>query len=604
MDFDSQKRFQRDSLIFGLIVIIFLVILAKAVDVLIIQSEFLQKEGNKRQIRVLDIPAPRGQIVDRNGNLMALSTPIDDIWVDPKELSFFLDKKQQQAALLKDSINNDLTELEIAKRQLNIDKNVKKYQAMLAELNLSSNVLTPRILAQSKRRFMYVKRGVLPDVSAKIDALGVPGVFIQNKYKRYYPTAEVNSHVIGFTNIDDEGISGIEKTYDSWLKGEAGKKQVIKDRKGRVIEFVRDIKPAKDGNILTMSIDNDIQYFLVKALKDAMELHQAESAQSVILDAKTGEILALASLPSFNPNNRGQLKGSRLRNRVVSDRIEPGSPIKPFVVAKALDLELLTLDEEIDTSPGSIRVQGQLISDTRNYGKINPATIIQKSSNVGVIKIAFKLSALQQWQMMRDVGFGQDLGLYLPGEALGYIRPVSEWNKIDQASASFGYGFNINLMQLARAYTIFTNEGRLLPVTLLKITDTVNEETNSVQPSSIQPLQVIKPKVANKMLEMLIAVTQKGGTAPKAALDGYHVAGKTGTVHKTKAGGYEKSEYLSLFVGIVPATNPKYIMATVVKQPSRGLYFGGLVAAPIFKTVMEDVLRLKNIPPDKIVHQP
>ena len=604
MDFDSQKRFQRDSLIFGLIVIIFLVILAKAVDVLIIQSEFLQKEGNKRQIRVLDIPAPRGQIVDRNGNLMALSTPIDDIWVDPKVLSFFLDKKQQQAALLKDSINNDLTELEIAKRQLNIDKNVKKYQAMLAELNLSSNVLTPRILAQSKRRFMYVKRGVLPDVSAKIDALGVPGVFIQNKYKRYYPTAEVNSHVIGFTNIDDEGISGIEKTYDSWLKGEAGKKQVIKDRKGRVIEFVRDIKPAKDGNILTMSIDNDIQYFLVKALKDAMELHQAESAQSVILDAKTGEILALASLPSFNPNNRGQLKGSRLRNRVVSDRIEPGSPIKPFVVAKALDLELLTLDEEIDTSPGSIRVQGQLISDTRNHGKINPATIIQKSSNVGVIKIAFKLSALQQWQMMRDVGFGQDLGLYLPGEALGYIRPVSEWNKIDQASASFGYGFNINLMQLARAYTIFTNEGRLLPVTLLKITDTVNEETNSVQPSSIQPLQVIKPKVANKMLEMLIAVTQKGGTAPKAALDGYHVAGKTGTVHKTKAGGYEKNEYLSLFVGIVPATNPKYIMATVVKRPSRGHYFGGLVAAPIFKTVMEDVLRLKNIPPDKLGYQP
>lgn len=604
MDFDNQKRFQRDSLIFGLIVIIFLVILAKAVDVLIIQSEFLQKEGNKRQIRVLDIPAPRGQIVDRNGNLMALSTPIDDIWVDPKVLSFFLDKKQQQAALLKDSINNDFTELEIAKRQLNIDKNVNKYQAMLAEMNLPSNALTPRILAQSKRRFMYVKRGVLPDVSAKIDALGVPGVFIQNKYKRYYPTAEVNSHVIGFTNIDDEGISGIEKTYDSWLKGEAGKKQVIKDRKGRVIEFVRDIKPAKDGNILTMSIDNDIQYFLVKALKDAMELHQAESAQSVILDAKTGEILALASLPSFNPNNRGQLKGSRLRNRVVSDRIEPGSPIKPFVVAKALDLELLTLDEEIDTSPGSIRVQGQRISDTRNHGKINPATIIQKSSNVGVIKIAFKLSALQQWQMMRDVGFGQDLGLYLPGEALGYIRPVSEWNKIDQASASFGYGFNINLMQLARAYTIFTNEGTLLPVTLLKITDTINEETNSVQPSSIQPLQVIKPKVANKMLEMLIAGTQKGGTAPKAALDGYYVAGKTGTVHKTKAGGYEKNEYLSLFVGIVPATNPKYIMATVVKRPSRGHYFGGLVAAPIFKTVMEDVLRLKNIPPDKLSYQP
>lgn len=596
MNYSSNKWFQRDILVYGLVVLLFVGVAVKAVDVLIVQSDFLQSEGNKRQIRALTIPAPRGDIFDRNGVLLALSTPIDSIWVDPKILSFYLDKTQQESALLLDLNKAKLTDTQLKKRQADIERNIERYHEMLRALNLAPSTLTPKIISHHKRRFMYIKRGVLPSVSALVSALDVPGVFIQNQYKRYYPTGAVNAHVIGFTNIDGQGIAGLEKTYDDWLRGEEGKKEVIKDRAGRVIDFVRNIKPAKPGKDLNISIDNDIQYFLYHALKKAFVLHQAKSAQAVILDAKTGEILAMAALPGFNPNNRGQLKGVRLRNGVVANRIEPGSPTKPFVIAKALDLGVLKVDDIINTNPGSITVQGSRISDTRNHGELTPAGILKKSSNVGASKVAFKMSPNQQRQMMEDIGFGQDSGLYLPGEALGYVRPASEWHKIDQASASFGYGFDITLMQLARAYTIFTNKGVLLPISLLKneVNDGDTEKVKNVK-------HVVSAEVAASVLQMLKGVTEKGGTAPKASLEGYQVAGKTGTVHKTKLGGYEENKYLSLFVGIVPVSNPRYIMAVSVNEPSRGVYYGGLVAAPIFKEVMEDVLRLKNIPPDKSI---
>ena len=595
MLFNKELWFQRDVIIFVIIFIVSAGIVVKAVDVQIIQAEFLVSEGNKRQIRTIEIPAPRGNIFDRNGSLLALSTPVDSIWLDPKILSFYFDKKQQQKELLakKDLFSED----EIKKWQQNIEMNKSNYKKMLRILKISPTALTQKILAKKNKRFMYLKRSVLPTVSEKIEQLGVPGVFIDNQYKRYYPSSEINGHTIGFTNIDDVGISGIEKTYDNWLTGSKGKKQIIKNRQGQIVDFVKDIKTAKAGQDLVLSIDGDIQYLLYHALKESFARHLPMSAQSVILDAKTGEILAMASLPSFNPNNRGQLSGGRLRNRVIMDRIEPGSPTKPFTISKALDLGVLQEDELINTSPGFVSVQGQRISDTSDNGMLNAAGILKKSSNVGATKVALKMSAKQQWEMLDDIGFGQDLGLYLPGEALGFVKSAEQWQTIDQASSSYGYGFNINLMQLARAYTIFTNSGILKPVSLLKIDD--KKTTQELEPTK----QVVAKEIADKVLSMLEAVTKKGGTAPGAKLDGYRVAGKTGTVHKTKFGGgrgYEENKYLSLFVGMVPASNPKYIMATVVNEPSRGVYYGGKVAAPIFKVVMEDVLRLKNIAPDQV----
>ena len=577
---------RRDSIVLVVVFMLFMALIAKAFHVQIVQADFLQEEGNKRQIRTLNIPAPRGEVLDRNGNVLALSTPIDSIWVDPKTLAFYLDPVAQQTQLL----TENLSQQQLQNRQELVEQKYQAYQKMLALLELSPATFTPKVLSKRGRRFLYVKRGVLPELTAKIEALDVPGLYVQNQYKRYYPTGEVVSHLIGFTNIDDTGIAGIEKTYDAWLSGQAGKKQIVKDRAGRVIKFVKDLKPAEPGKQIYLSIDKDVQFFLYHAMKKSFIQHQATSMMSVILDAKTAEVIAMVSLPAFNPNDRSQLQGARLRNRVVTDVMEPGSTSKPFIVAKALDLGVLSLMDEINTSPGAITIQGQRITDTRNHGTITPAEVIQYSSNIGASKIAFKMTPQQQWQMFHDVGFGQDLGLFLPGETMGYIRPAAEWQKIDQASSSFGYGFNINLMQLAHAYMVIANQGELKPLSVIKR----NPENDTAG------RQIISPTVAQNVLEMMEAVVAKGGTAPQAKVDGYRIAGKTGTVHLTKAGGYEANQYLSLFAGIVPVSNPKYIMVTAVNKPSRGIYYGGKVAAPIFKEVMTDVLRLKNIAPDDV----
>lgn len=577
---------RRDSIVLVIVFMLFMALIAKAFHVQIVQADFLQEEGNKRQIRTLNIPAPRGEVLDRNGNVLALSTPIDSIWVDPKTLAFYLDPVAQQTQLL----TENLSQQQLQNRQELVEQKYQAYQKMLALLELSPATFTPKVLSKRGRRFLYVKRGVLPELTEKIEALDVPGLYVQNQYKRYYPAGEVVSHLIGFTNIDDTGIAGIEKTYDAWLSGRAGKKQIVKDRAGRVVEFVQDLQPAKPGKQIYLSIDKDIQFFLYHAMKKSFIQHQATSMMSVILDAKTAEVIAMVSLPAFNPNDRSQLEGERLRNRVVTDLMEPGSTSKPFIVAKALDLGVLSLIDEINTSPGAITIQGQRITDTRNHGTITPAEVIQYSSNIGASKIAFKMTPQQQWQMYHDVGFGQDLGLFLPGETMGYIRPAAEWQKIDQASSSFGYGFNINLMQLAHAYMVIANQGELKPLSVIKR----NPENDTAG------RQIISATVAQNVLEMMEAVVAKGGTAPQAKVDGYRVAGKTGTVHLTKAGGYEANQYLSLFAGIVPVSNPKYIMVTAVNKPSRGIYYGGKVAAPIFKEVMTDVLRLKNIAPDDV----
>ena len=636
-------KIRRDSVVFALIFMGFVAIGVRAFYVQVVKTEFLQAEGDKRQIRTIAIPAPRGEIYDRNGELLALSTPMASVWVDSKVIITHETNYHKFLELLglTDSELNALAKQNLYKklsfiRQLSDKKVVEK----IAELELPGtytkyvglsydngdhhievNKLLPsiwvdmrvinryrytpsrlaaalgtdrlsisnKIYKYPKRRFLYLKRGVVPDIAETIDDMRLTGVYTQGEYRRYFPSGESSANLIGFTNIDDQGQEGIELAYNDWLRGVPGKKQVVKDRAGHVVDFVKDVKAAKPGNPMTLSIDQNLQYLAYKALKKVMIEHQARGASSVILDAKTGEILSMVSLPGFNPNDSSQRRGNGIKNRVVADLIEPGSTIKPFIVAKALDDGLIDLETEIDTSPGSIRIQGNRISDTHNNRIITPLEVIKKSSNVGTSKIALKMKAEQQRDFWASIGIGQESGLFLPGEALGYLKPAHEWTDIDQASASFGYGFSTNLLDLAHSYLLFSNQGEMLPLSLIKLNEPPKGKL------------LIKPEIANEVLKMMETVVARGGTAPKAQIPGYRVAGKTGTVHKTKSrGGYEENTYYALFAGIVPVSNPDMVMAVVVDEPSRGVYYGGSVAAPAFKEVMEEALRIRNIAPDQI----
>ncbi|NPA71808.1 MAG: penicillin-binding protein 2 [Gammaproteobacteria bacterium] len=619
-------------------------IIGRAFYVQVMDSEFLQSEGDKRQIRTIEIPASRGDIFDRNGELLALSTPMASVWVDPKVivkheqnyLSFLRllgltdrqlnqrlkDNKHKRLSFITQvsdkTIISKIAELELpgtytkyidltyqnGERTIQVSKLhpsiwvdkrlIDRYRYTYARvakvLGRNVNKLAKKIRAHPKRRFMYLKRSIVPALAERVDSMRLTGVYTQAEYKRYYPAGEISAHLVGFTNIDDKGIEGVELAYDEWLKGSPGKKQVVKDRSGHVVDFVKDVVASQPGQPITLSIDQNIQFFAYKALKNVMVKHQALSASSVILDAKTGEILSLVSLPGYNPNDTRQRRGRAIKNRVVTDLLEPGSTVKPFVVAKALDEGLITKETQIDTHPGSIRVQGNRISDTHNNGVLTPLGVVKKSSNVGAAKIAMKLTAEQQHDFWREIGFGRDSGVFLPGESTGYLKPAMDWHIIDQVSASFGYGFNVNLLNLAHSYLLFSNEGEMLPLSLIKLAEAPEGK------------QLVKREVANDVLEMMEAVVAKGGTAPKAQIDGYRVAGKTGTVHKTKKlGGYEENSYLSLFAGIVPVSDPEFIMVVLVNEPSRGIYYGGLVAAPVFKEVMQEALRLRNIAPDQTV---
>ena len=615
----------------------------RAFYVQVIKTDFLQAEGDKRQIRTIAIPAPRGEIYDRNGSLLALSTPMASVWVDPKEVIkheqnylAFLDllglsdseltalgkqNRYKKLSFIKQVTDKNIID-ELAKLELpgtytkyvglsydtptnHVEVNkvlpsiwvdmrlINRYRytpSRLAQaLGKDRLAITSKIYKHPKRRFLYLQRSLKPNVAQKIEDMHLTGVYTQGEYRRYYPAGESSANLLGFTNIDDKGQEGIELAYNSWLEGVPGKKQVVKDRAGHVVDFIKDVKAAKPGKSMTLSIDQNIQYFAYRALKKVMIEHQAKSASTVILDAKTGEILAMVSLPSFNPNDPSQRKGIGIKNRAITDLMEPGSTMKPFTIVKALDEGVITTETKIDTRPGSIRIQGNRITDTHDHGIITPLEVIQKSSNVGASKIAFKLTPEQQRGFWAELGIGQESGLFLPGEAMGYLKPADQWQKIDQASTSFGYGFNTNLLDLAHAYLLFANKGEMLPLSLIKLNKPPVGK------------QLVKPEMAKEVLEMMETVVAKGGTAPKAQIPGYRVAGKTGTVHKTnKGGGYEKNTYLSLFAGIVPVSDPDMVMIVTVNEPSRGIYYGGAVAAPAFKEVMQEALRLRNVPPDEI----
>jgi cell division protein FtsI (penicillin-binding protein 3) len=529
-------------------------LLFRAVDLQVLNKEFLQDHGDARALRVVKIPAHRGMITDRNGESLAISTPVNSIWAVPRKV-MAADAKLDQLA-----------------KYLHMD-----------EKELSS-LLRDRI----GRQFVYLKRHVAPALAEQVMLLDIPGISLQREYRRYYPAAEVTSHVLGFTNIDDSGQEGIELAYDNWLKGSPGSKRVLKDRLGRIIENIESITTPAPGNELVLSIDRRVQYLAYRELKSAVNHHKARAGTLVMLDVKTGEIIAMVGQPSYNPNNRTGLKSGHYRNRALTDVFEPGSTLKPFTIATALESGLYNLKSTIDTHPGFFKVGDHTIRDHRNFGVIDLVTVIKKSSNVGASKIALSLEPLDFWSTLTKVGFGQTTGSGFPGEVSGYLNPYNNWSEVEQATMSFGYGISTTALQLAHAYMPFATDGMMLPVSFLKVTEPVSSR------------RVFSAGVARQVRTMLETVVQKGGTGNKALVEGYRVAGKTGTVHKTVVGGYSEDRYLSLFAGMAPASNPRLIAVVIIDEPKGDQHSGGLVAAPVFANVMAGALRLLDVPPDDL----
>ena len=529
-------------------------LLFRVVDLQVLNKEFLQNHGDARALRVVEIPAHRGMITDRNGESLAISTPVNSIWAVPRKV-MAADAKLDQLA-----------------KYLHMDE--KELSSMLKE--------------RMGRQFVYLKRHVAPALAEQVMLLDIPGVSLQREYRRYYPAGEVTSHVLGFTNIDDSGQEGMELAYDNWLKGSPGSKRVLKDRLGRIIENIESITTPDPGNELVLSIDRRVQYLAYRELKSAVNHHKARAGTLVMLDVKTGEIIAMVGQPSYNPNNRTGLKSGHYRNRAVTDVFEPGSTLKPFTIATALESGLYNLKSTIDTHPGFFKVGDHTIRDHRDYGVIDLATVIKKSSNIGASKIALSLEPLEFWSTLTKVGFGQATGSGFPGEASGFLNPYNNWSEVEQATMSFGYGISTTALQLAQAYMPFATDGMMLPVTFLKVSEPVAAS------------RVFSAGVARQVRAMLETVVQIGGTGYRASIEGYRVAGKTGTVHKTVAGGYSEDRYLSLFAGMAPASNPRLIAVVIIDEPKGDQYYGGLVAAPVFSKVMAGALRLLDIPPDDL----
>ncbi|SCY18024.1 peptidoglycan synthetase FtsI [Nitrosospira sp. Nl5] len=511
---------------------------------------FLKQKGESRYSRVLEMSADRGMITDRHGELLAISTPVESLWSSPQDVQATPEQLKKLASLVEMDIE------EIRKR------------------------------LSGRRDFVYLKRHLSPDIAAKVVELNVPGVFLKREFRRYYPAGELTAHMLGFTDVDDKGQEGIELAWQNELAGQPGSRRVIRDRKGSIVEDVESIRAPKSGKNLALSIDSRIQYFAYRELKQAVEANKAKAGGVVVLDAQTGEVLALVNLPAYNPNNRTRMNGGRARNRALTDVFEPGSTLKPFTIAAALETGGVTPDTVFETAPGTFSIGKATIRDAHKEGLLTVAQVIQKSSNVGSAKIALSLPPQALWEMLSDAGFGTSTGSGFPGEVSGKLRPHRTWRPIEQATMSYGHGIAVSLLQLARAYTLFSAEGELKPVSLLRLdAPTVGK-------------RVISRDTALAVSRMLEMVAQPGGTAPKAQINGYRVAGKTGTAHKLEGNGYAKNRYLSTFVGYAPASRPRFVIAVMLDEPSAGQYFGGAVAAPVFSRVMDGALRMLNVPHD------
>jgi cell division protein FtsI (penicillin-binding protein 3) len=530
------------------------VLLWRAVDLQLLNNDFLRNHGDARALRVVKIPAHRGVITDRNGEPLAMSTPVHSIWATPRKALEYPEQLQSLAELL--GINND--------------------------------DLLQMLRDRIGRDFVYLKRHIDPDLADQINDLNLPGVYLQREYRRYYPAGEVTAHLIGFTNVDDNGQEGLELAYDAWLRGTPGSKRVLKDRLGRVVENIESITASKPGKILNLSIDRRVQYLAYRELKATVMNHQARGGSLVMLDVRTGEVMAMVGQPSYNPNNRSGLKSEYYRNRAVTDILEPGSTIKPFTISAALESGQYLSSTTIDTHPGYFKVGDHTIRDIRNYGVIDVATVIKKSSNVGASKIALSLEPKTLWEMFSRLGFGQLTGSAFPGETTGNLSSYHNWSDVELATIAFGYGLSVTALQLAQAYAVLAAEGVMTPISFIKVSDPVAGQ------------RVMSVSVARQVRKMLESVVQEQGTGKRAAVRGYRIAGKTGTVHKATQGGYSEDRYLSLFAGMAPASHPRFAMVVVLDEPGGNEYYGGQVAAPVFSKVMAGSLRLLNITPDDI----
>jgi len=545
----------RKRLVLALFVSAAVAIFLRAFYLQILNKDFLINEGNARAVRSVTIPAYRGMITDRYGELLAVSTPVDSIWAVPAR------------ALASGADLNELAEL----------------------LGMSEAELRQSLSARQNRDFFYLARHVRPDVARQAQTMKIPGINTVKEYKRYYPSGEVASHLIGFTNIDDHGQEGIELAFDDWLRGAPGKKMVLKDLYGSVVKDIENIEQSIPGEALTLALDQRLQYLSYRELKSAVLNHKASGGMVLLLDVHTGEVLALAVQPSFNPNNRIGISGNQYRNRVVTDVFEPGSTIKPFTIAAALRSGQYQPETIIDTAPGSLSIGRYSISDINNYGLLSISDIIRKSSNVGSTKVALSLGPEPLWQVHQDVGFGAPTMSGYPGEALGTLADPGDWSRIDLATASYGYGISVTAMQLAQAYAVIASGGLLYPISFQKV---------SAPPT---PRRVLPEEIAFEVNTMMRTVVGQGGSGTRAAVEGYHVAGKTGTVHKASDTGYDEDSYLSLFAGFAPATEPQLAMVVLIDDPRAGEYYGGLVAAPVFANIMHGALRILNVPPDNLI---
>ncbi len=555
----KRNRF-RLSVVLLLVVTSALLLIWRSVDLHVLRKDFLQHQGDARYLRVLPVVAHRGMIMDRNGEPLAISTPVDSVWVQPDD---FIAAHEQWPRIAK-----------------------------LLGMKLSK--LEQLVLPRKQREFVYIKRHIAPQLAAQVMALGIPGVSLQREYHRYYPAGEVAAHVLGFTNVDDEGQEGLELAWNDWLQGVPGSQRVLKDRMGRVVKHIELIRKAHPGKDLTLSLDRRLQYLTYRELKRMVIKQKARSGSAVILDSRTGEVLAMVNQPSYNPNNRGQLRGANYRNRAVTDVFEPGSTVKPFTVAAALESGKYRPQTLIDTTPGVFRVGRYRIRDIRNYGRISVSTVIQKSSNVGASKMALAIDPDRLWQAYARVGFGETTGSGFPGEVGGVFTRNRHWRDIERATLAYGYGVSVTPLQLARAYMVLANDGRRMPVRFLPL---------SAEEEPLRGEQVMLEKVARAVRLMMESVVHKGGTATRAAIPGYRVAGKTGTMKKATAGGYSDDRYVSVFAGMAPASDPRLVMVVMINEPRGDVYYGGEVAAPVFAQVMSGALRLLNVSPDDISAQ-
>ena len=543
----------RVSFVMSLLLLAGMALAARSLDLQVLSNTFLAEQGEARHVRIVPIVAPRGPITDRNGEPMAISTPVDSVWVNPRIVADATDRLPELAR----------------------------------SMEVKPDWLKRRIASNMNREFLYLQRHMSPERAGRVEKLNIPGVYLQREYHRFYPAGEVTGHLLGFTDIDDHGQEGLELAYDGWLAGEPGFKRVLRDRRGNTIE-VEQVQPLQQGQSLELSLDLRIQYLAYRELKAAVQANNAKSGSIVVIDVTTGEVLAMANQPSFNPNDRSEFRPARYRNRAVTDIFEPGSSIKPFVIAAALESGAFKANSTVDTSPGSFKVGSKLIQDKHNLGNISLATVLTKSSNVGVSKIAMELEARYLWNTFAHFGFGALTGSGLPAESAGLLANYNSWRPISQATMSYGYGMSVTLLQLTEAYATLANHGKHLPISLLRVDEAPRGE------------QVITEATARSLIEMMETVVADGGTGTRAAVNGYQVAGKTGTSWKADSGGYSHDRYVSVFAGLAPASNPRLATVVMLDEPSAGKFYGGDVAAPVFSNVTSGALRLLAVAPDNV----